>query len=442
MEDKLEGAANASLPLSSRPALFEKRDSRRSINVDFVFLLIAVTFAFSLGFGYLLEKYLKMPWMFSALFLGIIFSSFGLFQTTIQDETFNVLSTMGMLFLLFMIGFNLEMGQMRRFGTQILKGAILIVSLEAAIVGALLFFLFPTEVGSSPLVAMVVALSFATVGEAVLLPILAKFNLLRTKFGQLTLGIGTLDDVLEVLTLIMIPFLPIFLPTLRIQGFPDPAYVVLDLIGIFILTFILVKIASKIKHVLSNNINFGFIRPLVVMLIFFSFVVIGSFVFESLAAISAIFGGIVARSLLPTENFRSDEKVVNFLGYIVLSPMFFLSVGASMSFVSIFLYPLLIGVILLSTIGAKLSGAFLLFRKMLGRKHSLLLGLGLSVRFSTGLIVQYVLLLSGLITLELYSALIASAVIMTPLILVMLPYALCREKDSLCIERPPPPTLT
>jgi Kef-type K+ transport system membrane component KefB len=122
--------------------------------------------------------------------------------------------------------------------------------------------------------------------------------------------------------------------------------------------------------------------------------------------------------------------------------MFFLSVGASMSFVSIFLYPLLIGVILLSTIGAKLSGAFLLFRKMLGRKHSLLLGLGLSVRFSTGLIVQYVLLLSGLITLELYSALIASAVIMTPLILVMLPYALCREKDSLCIERPPPPTLT
>ena len=442
MEDKLEGVTNASLPLSSRPALFEKRDSRRSINVDFVFLLIAVTFAFSLGFGYLLEKYLKMPWMFSALFLGIIFSSFGLFQTTIQDETFNVLSTMGMLFLLFMIGFNLEMGQMRRFGTQILKGAILIVSLEAAIVGALLFFLFPTEVGSSPLVAMVVALSFATVGEAVLLPILAKFNLLRTKFGQLTLGIGTLDDVLEVLTLIMIPFLPIFLPTLRIQGFPDPAYVVLDLIGIFILTFILVKIASKIKHVLSNNINFGFIRPLVVMLIFFSFVVIGSFVFESLAAISAIFGGIVARSLLPTENFRSDEKVVNFLGYIVLSPMFFLSVGASMSFVSIFLYPLLIGVILLSTIGAKLSGAFLLFRKMLGRKHSLLLGLGLSVRFSTGLIVQYVLLLSGLITLELYSALIASAVIMTPLILVMLPYALCREKDSLCIERPPPPTLT
>jgi len=400
--------------------------------VDYVFLLIAVTFAFSLGLGFLLEKYLRMPWMFSALFLGIIFSSLGVFQSTLQDETFNVLSTMGMLFLLFMIGFNLEIGQMKRFGTHILKGAILIVGLEAAVVGALLFFLFPAQIGYSPLVAVVVALSFATVGEAVLLPILAKFNLLKTKFGQLTLGIGTLDDVLEVLTLIMIPFLPILLPSLNIQGFPDPVFVVLDLVGIFILTGILVKIASKVKYLLSNHVHFSFIRPLLIMLIFFSFVVVGGFVFESLAAISAIFGGIVARSLLPTENFRSDEKVVNFLGYVVLSPMFFLSVGASMSFASIFVYPLLIIVILVSTLGAKMAGSFLLFRKLLGKRHSVLLGLGLSVRFSTGLIVQYVLLISGLITLDLYSGLIASAVVMTPIILVVLPWALCREKDALC----------
>jgi Kef-type K+ transport system membrane component KefB len=402
------------------------------------FLLIAITFAFSLGLGFLLEKYLKMPWMFSALFLGIIFSSLGLFQTTIEAETFNLLSTMGMLFLLFMIGFNLEIGQMKRFGKHILTGAILIVSLEAAVVGGLLFFVFPSQVDNSPLVSMVVALSFATVGEAVLLPILAKFGLLRTRFGQLTLGIGTLDDIIEVFTLIMIPFLPIILPTLNIQGLPDPTLVVLDLAGICILTAVLVAIASRIRYTLSNNVNFSFIRPLIIMLIFFAFVVIGGFIFDSLAAISAIFGGIVARNLLPTENFQSDEKLVNFLGYIVLSPMFFLSVGASMSFSSVLVYPLLMFAILLTTTGAKLSGAYMLFHKLLGRKHSLLLGVGLSVRFSTGLIVQYVLLLSGLITQDLYSALIASAVIMTPIILIVLPWALCREKDGICrIESAP-----
>jgi Kef-type K+ transport system membrane component KefB len=191
------------------------------------------------------------------------------------------------------------------------------------------------------------------------------------------------------------------------------------------------KFASKVKHVLSNNVNFSFIRPLLIMIIFFSFVVLGSFVFESLAAISAIFVGIVARSLLPTENFLNAERVVNFLGYIFLSPMFFLSVGSSMSFSAVFLYPLMLIVILLSTFGAKLSGSYLLFRNMLGKRHSLLLGLGLSVRFSTGLIVQYVLLTSGLITLNLYSTLIASAVVMTPIILIALPWALSREKDAL-----------
>jgi len=376
----------------------------------------------------LLEKYLRMPWMFSALFLGIIFSSLGIFQTTIQDEAFKILATMGMLFLLFMIGFNLEIGKMKRFSKHILKGAIIIIGLESCIVGALLFFLFPDQIGNSPLVAIIVALSFATVGEAVLLPILAKFNLLKTKFGQLTLGIGTLDDIIEVLTLIMIPFLPIILPTLNIQGFPDPLFVVLDLIGIFILTFILVRIASKIRNVLCNNLNLSFIRPLLIILIFFSFVAVGGFVFESLAAISAIFGGIVARSMLPKENLRSDEKLVNFLGYVVLSPMFFLSVGASMSFSTIFVYPFMLAIILLSTFSAKLSGSYLLFRNVIGNKPSLLLGLGLCVRFSTGLIVQYVLLSSGLITLDLYSTLIASAVIITPIILILLPWILSREK--------------
>ncbi|MEJ2241234.1 MAG: cation:proton antiporter [Candidatus Bathyarchaeota archaeon] len=402
--------------------------------MEYIFVILAVTFAFSLIMGFLLEKYLRMPWMFSALFLGIIFSSSGLFESTIQDETFVALSTLGMLFLLFMIGFNLEIGEIKRFGKHILRGALMIVGLEASIVGLILFFLFPNEIGNSILVAFVVALSFATVGEAVLLPILAKYNLLKTKFGQLTLGIGTLDDILEVLTLIMIPFLPVFLPALKIQNFPDPIFVILDLVGIFILTFILAKLASKIKYFLTNNVNFSFIRPLIILIVFFSFAVVGSFVFDSLAAISAIFGGIVARSLLPTENFHDDEKIVNFLGYILLSPIFFLGVGASMSFSAVFVYPLMLIVIMVSTFGAKLSGSYVLFHKMLGNKQSLLLGLGLSVRFSTGLIVQYVLLTSNLITLNLYSALVASAVVMTPIILFVLPWAICKEKELCKIE--------
>lgn len=398
--------------------------------MQFVFLLITLTFAFSLIIGSLLEKYLKMPWMFSALFLGILFSLFNLFQKTIETEIFNILSTMGMLFLLFMIGFNLEINQIKKFGRYIVKGTIIIVGLEATIVGVLLFFLFPSQIANSPLVAIVIALSFATVGEAVLLPILVEYNLVKTRLGQIILGIGTLDDVIEVLTLILIPFLPLFLPTLNLKNFPNPIFVIIDLIGIVILTVILMKFAPKIKLFLSNRVTLSYVRPLLILLLFFFFVALGGFVFDSLAAISAIFGGLVTRSLLPVEHFQNDEKVVNFFGYIFLSPIFFLSVGSGLSFSTIYVFPLLLFVILLATFCAKMFGSYLLFHNVLGKKNAALLGLGLNVRFSTGFVVQYVLLISGLITLDLYSALIASAVILTPTILVVLPLVLRRKENN------------
>jgi len=318
-----------------------------------VFLLIAVTYAVSLGIGFLLEKYLRMPWMFAALFFGMVLSSSDLFGLTLESETFRVFASLGMLFLLFMIGFNLELGKMRKFGREIFKGSVFIIGFEALAIGSLLYFVFPAEVSNSLLVAIITALSFATVGEAILLPILARFGIVKTTFGQLTLGIGTLDDILEVLSLLLIPFLPTFLPRSQIQGFPDPLFVMLDLGGICLLTLLLVKFGGRIRRILKDILNFEFLRPLLILLVFSSFVVLGGFVFESLAAISAIFGGMVAKALLPKEKLLRDERNVDFLGYIFLSPFFFLSVGASVSLTMIVLYPLMILLIWVVAKGSK-----------------------------------------------------------------------------------------
>jgi len=72
--------------------------------------------------------------------------------------------------------------------------------------------------------------------------------------------------------------------------------------------------------------------------------------------------------------------------------------------------------------------SFLLFHKLLGNKYSLLMGLGLSVRFSTSLIVQFILLGSGLISLALYSALIATAIFMKPVIIIIYSWVLSKGK--------------
>jgi len=283
-------------------------------------------------------------------------------------------------------------------------------------------------VSNSFLIALIAALSFATVGEAVLLPILAEFKVINTKFGQLTLGIGTFDDIIEVLMLAALAALPAFLQKAQAQSFLNPSLVVFALSGLLLLTVALTKLANKVKNILRKNSNASYVHSLLILLVFFSFAAIGGFVFEGLATVGAILGGIVARQLLPKERINENEKAINFLGYVFLSPLFFLSVGANVSLTSIIVYPLLIISILIVANSSKYLASFLLFRKLLGTKYSLLLGVGLGVRFSTSLIVQYILFSSGYISLALYSALIGTAIVLKPIILGIYSWGLAKGK--------------
>jgi len=393
-----------------------------------VLLLIVISYAVSLSLGYLIQKYLRMPWMFASLFFGLVLSTFGLFRETIQSDLFKLFETLGMYFLLFIIGFSLDFKKISRLKNYVVLGAILIICFEGLFGSLLLYFVFPAEVGNSLLVALITALSFATVGEAILLPILNEFKALKTTFGQLTLGIGTLDDVIEVLILATVAVLPGFIPIAQTQVIPDPRLILSDLGCLLLLTFALLKFGSRIKRIFERNPPPPYVFSLLTLFVCFSFIALGRFAYESLATVGAIFGGMVFRGLLPKKRLYQNEKAVEFLGYIFLSPLFFLSIGASVSLTSLVIYPSLIVLIWAVAKGSKLLSSFLLFRRLLGNKYSLLLGLGLSIRFSTSLIVQFILLKSGFISLALYSALVATAIFMKPVIIGILSWGLATGK--------------
>lgn len=393
-----------------------------------VLLLIVIAYGVSLSLGYLLQKYLKMPWMFATLFFGLGLSAVGLFRSTVESDLFKMLETFGMYFLLFIIGFNLDMKRISKLKNQIVLGTIVIITSEGIFGSLLLYYVFPAEVGYSYLIALVTALSFATVGEAVLLPILNEFGIIKTTFGQLTLGIGTLDDIVEVLMLAAVAVLPGFFPTMQTEILPDPLSILAGLGCLLLLSFVLLKTGRKIKRILAKNHPPPYLASLLTMFICFSFIALGGIVYESLATVGAIFGGISLRGILPKERLYQNERAVEFLGYIFLSPIFFLSVGSSVSVTSLLVYPLMIVLIWIVAKGTKLLTSFLLFRRLLGSKYSLLLGLGLSVRFSTSLIILFILLNSGLISLALYSALIATAIFMKPVIIGVYSWGLSREK--------------
>jgi Kef-type K+ transport system membrane component KefB len=322
----------------------------------------------------------------------------------------------------------LDFKTMGRLKKYVVAGTFFIICFEGFFGSLLLYLVFPAEVSNSLLVALVTALSFATVGEAVLLPILAGFKIIKTTFGQLTLGIGTLDDIIEVLMLAVVAVLPGFVPTTQVQTIPDPLLIFSGLLCLLLLTFVMMKLGGKVQTVLEKNHPPSYIPSLLTLLVCFSFIALGGLVFESLATVGAIFGGIVFRKLLPKESLSENERAVEFLGYIFLSPIFFLSIGASVSVTSLLIYPSLIALVWFVAKGSKLLSSFLFFHKLLGNKYSLLMGLGLSVRFSTSLIVQFILLGSGLISLALYSALIATAIFMKPVIIIIYSWVLSKGK--------------
>jgi Ca2+-transporting ATPase len=162
-----------------------------------IFLLLGGIFLFTFLVGILLEKF-RIPWIFAALILGLILAFQNPFEVLTSSETFKFLAWLGMYFLLFLIGFELDLKKIKTLGKFIIKSTFFIIFFEAFFGSLLVHSVF----GYSWFISILVALSFATVGEAVLIPILDEFKLTKTKLGQSILGIGTLDDIIEVFLII------------------------------------------------------------------------------------------------------------------------------------------------------------------------------------------------------------------------------------------------
>ena len=108
-----------------------------------------------------------------------------------------------MYLLLFMIGFEINPREMMKKGKFIIKSTTITIFLATVFGTTLIFFIFGTDL----FISIIVGLSFATVGEEILVPILDEFEITNDSLGQVIIGIGALDDIFEILTLIMVVIL-------------------------------------------------------------------------------------------------------------------------------------------------------------------------------------------------------------------------------------------
>lgn len=373
--------------------------------------MLAMIYLFTFVVGHFFEK-IKIPWIFSALLFGFMFSVTGILQELITSETFSFLAFLGMYFLLFIIGFEIDLNELLRNTEFYGKATIFIILTEGIIGSILLHFLF-----SLPLIpAFIVALSFATVGEEILIPILEETNLIRKPLGKALIGIGILDDAFELLTLVLASILVganLSRAQIEIMG------TILALSTLFLVTYLFSYFREEGRKFRHPNIETLFVF---VFFVFFIFLALGNFADAS--PLGAILAGIGLRNFLPKKRLELIESEIKTMSYGFFVPLFFVWVGATTEFRYVMSYAPYIAAIVLLTGTGKIMASWFSTRKKLGNKNALILGIGLCTRFSTSLVVIKYLFEGGIISPEIYSVLVASTAVFTVFVPLMLSFLL------------------
>ena len=274
-----------------------------------IFFFLSIVFLLTFLLGKLIEK-IRVPWIFAALLIGTGLAVYNPFPDITSSGTFDFLSQLGMYFLLFMIGLEIDLDKMKSSSGFIIKSTFFIIFLEAIFGTLLIHYVFGYEF----FISFVVSLSFATVGEAILIPILDEFKIINTKLGQSILGIGTLDDIIELFTFILV----IFLIKDSVSSL-DIFAVFGSLVLLFILSFALRyfrKEGQRFKH-LPIEILFLFS-----LFIFFLYLGIGEI--AHLTPIAALLAGIAIKAFVPRERLRTIESEIKTMCYGFFAPLFFL----------------------------------------------------------------------------------------------------------------------
>jgi len=332
-----------------------------------------------------------------------------------------IFSDLGIIFLLFLIGINLESQQLRSLSKSITALAALNLGLSS-LIGALLLI----SLGYPPLISIIVATALATVAEATIAPILDEMGLLKTKTANLIIGPGILDDVAEVLLASLASFV-VGAGTSE----TNPVFLALGLILFFGLALFSHRALMPwlIRLEPSCNEEQMFLLALFVALLFVGV----SLFFGFGVLLGAIVGGLVFQRYL--RGNKSNGRVVAILrpvAYGFLGPVFFFSIGFGIGFVSLVESLWVTIFLLLINFGAKFASAYLVGKGIgLNGKSIAVIGLGLSAKFSMGIIPVQILYATTIIDKGLFTAFVAVSAISTATIPFTLAWLINHWRESI-----------
>lgn len=398
---------------------------------DILFYL-AIIFLSTLMLGTLLSR-LRIPIILAGLFVGVIFHYFPqashLNAPPFQD-IFSFLADLGVLFLLLYIGLKIDLKEMKKSSRNILYLTLLNTILPFIFgMAAMLFF------GYGWLIAFVIGMTRMPTAEAVIVPILDEFKMIKTKIGTYIIGAGVLDDIIEVF---LVAFVSIWIG-IHSDIEKDITTLSFGILSFLLFSWIMYRYFSiLIQRFIPQKPISLLIMLLIVLFIFGSF----SEKTEIGMVVGAIISGIVLKPVLSRIHpaGESVEKIISMLSYGFFGILFFFWIGFNIDFEGFIHEPLLAIVLYLAGTLGKLFGTLLMVPLHKMRfKEAVITGIGLDARLTTEIIVAQLLFTSGIIDTHLFTALVAASsftAISVPLLFTLCIRLFGKETDQVPSSRP------
>src|SRR3954449_1625876 len=165
-------------------------------------ITLCILFAWLLG---LLAHFSRQPLILAYLIAGFLIGPFGMGWVKSQ-ESINVISELGLIFMLFMIGLEIDLKKIVRAGKVILfaAGGQLI---GGCLLGILFFIGIGLSMGSGHFDALYLCVACALSSTVIIVKVLYEKRELDTLPGRITLGVLVLQDIFAILFLAVQPSL-------------------------------------------------------------------------------------------------------------------------------------------------------------------------------------------------------------------------------------------
>ena len=362
-------------------------------------LLLDITFLMAVaGLCSILLVRLRMPTIIGYLVAGIVLGPTMLPELSVESDTVYMLSSLGIVLLMFYIGMELNLREMRRIGSF----TIIVVTIEMAMM-VLIGYLVGMSLGLGPVTSIFLGAIISGTSTAVVVGVIHSLKLIGTQVAKAAIGITVLEDIGQVIILTLAaPLLVGQSPTLN-----STATMVVMIVVFIALSIVLgVTFIPKMLDWIGKRYT-GETLLIVSIALCFAMALISSTIGLSIAIGAFLMGLTVSQSSFVTVIKSKVEPLKE-----LFMAVFFISIGIQIDPLLVVKGLPLAAVIALTFIFAKvISVSIAGYINNMKMRSSFQMAVGLAAMGEFALIIAKVALDAGQVDQNFYSSVIGASLI-------------------------------